>query len=151
MPVPVSNSLIQPTAGCPWQLLNTVESLAERRAAEARLLEVHSAVDGIFSLDERSRVIAWTLGAERLLGYPAADMLGQNLDRLVPPRCRDAHNADVSRVAAGGKAHLVDSTVEVPVIHADGRDLITELSLSQWSQNGKPHYICASRGTRHPA
>lgn len=42
-----------------------------------------SAVDtGIIALDARGRVRSWSVGAERLLGWMEADMLGQTLQRL---------------------------------------------------------------------
>ncbi|MGK5683719.1 putative bifunctional diguanylate cyclase/phosphodiesterase [Actinoplanes sp. URMC 104] len=37
------------------------------------------------------------------------------------------------------------STVEVPVLHADGHELLTELALSQWSQNGSVRYTAIVR------
>ena len=145
IPALVSSSLIRFEPGGPWLLLTSVESLEERRAAEEKLLELHSAVDGIISIDEHGRIVAWNLGAERLLGYRAAQMLGNTLDRIIPAASRPAHNAGVARVAAGGEPHLVGSTVEVPAVHADGRELLTELSLSSWSLDGQPRYTAILR------
>ncbi len=146
IPALVSTSLIRPDADEPWLLLDHVESLEERRAAEARLLELHSAVDGIISVDERGRVVAWNLGAERLLGHPAAEMLGQGLDRIIPSAFRAAHDAGVARVAAGGAPRLVGGeNVEVPALHADGHELLTELSLSSWTHEGRPRFTAILR------
>ncbi|AEV84414.1 hypothetical protein ACWT_3391 [Actinoplanes sp. SE50] len=141
----VSSSLIQPDRDGPWQLLNSVESLTERRAAEARLLELHSAVDGIITIDGHGRVLAWNLGAQNLLGHSAADMLGQPLDRIIPAHARAAHNAGVARAASGQPTRLVGTTVEVPVVHAAGHELLTELSLSSWTQDGRPRFTAVLR------
>ncbi len=145
IPALVSSSLIRPEADGPWLLLNHVESVEDRRAAEARLMEVHSAVDGIISIDERGRVVAWNLGAERLLGYSAAQMHGTGLDRIIPARAQEAHRAGVARVAAGGAPRLVGEAVEVPVVHADGHELLAELSLSSWTYDGRPHFTAILR------
>jgi diguanylate cyclase (GGDEF)-like protein/PAS domain S-box-containing protein len=145
VPALVSTSLIRPEADGPWLLLNHVESLEDRRAAEARLVEVHSAVDGIISIDERGRVVAWNLGAERLLGYSAAEMRGTELDRIIPAHARAAHRAGVARVAGGGAPRLVGEAVEVPVVHADGHELLAQLSLSSWSYDGRPHFTAILR------
>jgi diguanylate cyclase (GGDEF)-like protein/PAS domain S-box-containing protein len=145
IPALVSTSLIRPDVNGTWQLLSVVESLAERRAAEERLLELHSAVDGIISIDENSRVVAWNLGAERLLGHRAGDMIGHNLDRIMPAGMRAAHHAGVTRVAAGGPERLIGSAVEVPVVHADGHELLAELSLSRWSHDGRTRFTAILR------
>ena len=58
-----------PRSGAHWQLL--AESL--RDAA-------------IFFLDAEGRVCDWTPSAERLLGFGAAQMLGQSVDRFTPVR-----------------------------------------------------------------
>ncbi|WP_171816008.1 PAS domain-containing sensor histidine kinase [Serpentinimonas barnesii] len=58
-----------PGSGAHWQLL--AESL--RDAA-------------IFFLDAEGRVCDWTPSAERLLGFGAAQMLGQSVDRFTPVR-----------------------------------------------------------------
>jgi nitrogen-specific signal transduction histidine kinase len=39
-------------------------------------------------IDERGRVVAWNLGAERLLGYSGAQMRGTDLDRIIPAHSR---------------------------------------------------------------
>ena len=39
----------------------------------------------IFMLDAAGRVVSWDKGAERLLGYTAEEMVGQNLSRLYTP------------------------------------------------------------------
>jgi len=137
LPALVTTSLIRTEGGGPPVLLNQVESIAARRAAEARLLEVQSAHDGIISMDATGHVTSWNLGAERLLGYPAALMLGGTLERVIPADQFEAHLAGVDRVAAGGAPHLLGGTVELPAIRADGVRILVELALSSWSQQGE--------------
>jgi PAS domain S-box-containing protein len=63
----VTSSVVPGEDGGAPVLLNLVESVEQRRAAESRLLELQSAYDGIVSTDATGRVTAWNLGAERLL------------------------------------------------------------------------------------
>ncbi len=130
IPAMVNSSLVQPAPGAAWNLLSTIESLAERRAAEEQLLELHSAVDGIVSIDDQDRVIAWNLGAERLTGYPASLVTGVSVARFFP-------DGELSRLAG--------TRIERLVTHADGRELITEISLSTWTQHGRPRYTAVVR------
>ncbi len=48
-----------------------------------RVLEAlaHTA-DGVYAVDRRQRIVFWNASAERLLGYGAAEVLGQTCDRI---------------------------------------------------------------------
>ena len=57
----------------------------ELGSSEARWKEViDSAVDGIIVIDAHGRVEAFNPAAERLFGYSATEVLGRNLDMLMP-------------------------------------------------------------------
>ncbi len=145
VPAVVTTSLVQPRAGERPVLLNQVEPIEQRRAAEARMLEVQSAYDGIISIDDRGAVTAWNLGAQRLFGYSAATMLGQQLERVIPSDLRGPHRDGVECVTAGGAPRLLDGTTQVPAVHADGRIVQVELALSGWAQDDRVGYTAVLR------
>ena len=55
----------------------------------AQILDV--ADDAIISTDEKGEILAFNKGAERIFGYSAQEVLGRNLELLLPPRYRGAH------------------------------------------------------------
>lgn len=55
----------------------------------AQILDV--ADDAIISTDEEGEILAFNKGAERIFGYSAKDVLGRNLELLLPARYREAH------------------------------------------------------------
>jgi PAS domain S-box-containing protein len=64
---------------------------AKLTAAEWRQI-VDSAVDtAIISTDPEGRITTWSAGASRLLGWEAADMEGETLDRLFTPEDQARH------------------------------------------------------------
>lgn len=60
-----------------------------KRQAEASVLQlaaiVESCEDAIISTDLKGRVVTWNLGAERLYGYQAAEVMGRPLTHLIQP------------------------------------------------------------------
>jgi PAS domain-containing protein len=64
---------------------------AMQQSAEARRLseeQFHQLVAGvtdyaIYMLDREGRITTWNLGAERIKGYSAAEIVGQNFSRLL--------------------------------------------------------------------
>lgn len=69
------------------------------RARLAAVIEsVHSA---IISFNRDGRIETWNPGAERLYGFPASEIVGQSMTRLVPPEYRREWLAMIERVGAG--------------------------------------------------
>ena len=85
-------------------------SVAEerRRASEARFRAVaENASDGVINADSEGRITYFNAAAERMFGYPAAEVLGRPLTVLMPERFAAAHEAALRRVAAGGERRIL--------------------------------------------
>lgn len=98
---------------------------------------IASATDAVVVGDDEGVIVAWNPAAERMLGHPADQVVGQPLTVIVPERFREAHEAGIARVAAGGETHVIGSTVELAAVRADGVEIPVELSLSTWSEGGR--------------
>ncbi len=117
-----------------WQ----VESVLERRSAERELLESRPGVDGIVSIDADGQVIGWSRGAEHMFGHPADAMLGRPLDRILPGEQRERHRAWLRRAAEGRSEPAGGVPVALPAIRADGEHLHVEVTMTRWTQQGRP-------------
>ncbi len=63
------------------------------RQSEAHLAGIISlATDAIVSVDAHYRIVLFNTGAERIFGYTADEIHGQQLDVLIPERYRARHN-----------------------------------------------------------
>lgn len=64
--------------------------------------------------------------AERILGWRPADLVGQPITVLIPPRYRDAHNLGFARFLRTGKATLHNRTLYLTALHRDGHEFPAE-------------------------
>src|SRR2546423_1601375 len=68
----------------------------ELRDSQARLSGiVDSAMDAIITVDSEQRILLFNRAAETMFGCPAAEAIGQTLERFVPQRFRAGHSSHV--------------------------------------------------------
>ncbi|MGA6826168.1 PAS domain S-box protein [Nitrospira sp. NS4] len=72
------------------------ESEAQRAQLEAI---IGAAMDAIISVDETQRVIVFNAAAESVFLCPAADAIGQPLERFIPQRFHEAHRNHIQTFA----------------------------------------------------
>src|SRR5256885_14120943 len=76
---------------------------ADASDSETRLRGIVSlAVDAIISTDDAFRIILFNPAAERMFGYPAAEVLGKPLDMLLPEAARAVHHEHLDRFRHSG-------------------------------------------------
>lgn len=74
----------------------------ERLRADARVGNVLStASDGIITTDARGVVQYFNVGAEKIFGHTAGEVIGRNIGMLIPVNARAAHEGHVARIAGG--------------------------------------------------
>jgi PAS domain S-box-containing protein len=117
-------------------LRQTNESL---RASEGRLAGIiGSAMDGIITVDDQQRILLFNAAAEKMFGYPAADLLGQPLNRLIPERFQKAHT---EQVGAFGRTHVTRRSLgelgSLLGLRSTGEEFPIEASISQIESGGQ--------------
>lgn len=72
-------------------------------AAAARLAGLlDSAMDGILSIDGNQAIVMYNRAAERIFGWPATEVMGRNLEMLIPARFRPGHQDQVRHFGRTG-------------------------------------------------
>ncbi|MBY0439880.1 MAG: PAS domain S-box protein, partial [Burkholderiales bacterium] len=123
--------------GMAIEITREVRAQAALRDSEARMLAIiRSASDGIVSTDGEGRVSLFNPAAERMFGLGAASMLGQPLDRLLPAEARTRHPTLMAGFAGSGVSQRQMGTGRVTAVHADGRRMELEASISQVKVDG---------------
>jgi diguanylate cyclase (GGDEF)-like protein/PAS domain S-box-containing protein len=128
--VPVELMLAPLRWGESWRFHAFLRDITARLAAEQTVRSlaaiVASSADAIYTRHTDGTVASWNQAAERLLGYPAAEMIGQPTNRLISPEDRLAFQAAVDRVAAGQHVGHFDTGHQ----RKDGTDVAVSVSMS---------------------
>lgn len=119
--------------------------ITEQRQAEQALREsetrlhavITSASDAIISTDVNGTIQLFNPAAERIFGHPAAGMLGQSLERLLPRRERGRHALQMAAFAETAVTQRGMGAGTVEGQHADGHRIELEASISQASVGGR--------------
>ncbi len=108
-----------------------IRDVSVRKRAELRfraLLE--SAPDAMVIVDHDGRIVLLNAQAERLFGYPRAELLGEVVEKLVPKRLRATHGAHRHGYMRDPKTRNMGSGLELYGVRKDGTEFPVEISLS---------------------
>jgi two-component system sensor kinase FixL len=107
--------------------------LADLREAEARTRAIlDSAAEGIITTDEHCVIEEVNPAAERLFGYAAEELVGENVSMLIPMPMRAEHDLYVRRYLETGEAHILGlGGREVLAQRKDGSVFPLELAVSE--------------------
>lgn len=96
-----------------------------------------SANEAVISTDSRGIIRSWNHHAELVFGYPAEQMLGASVERIMPTRFRESHRLGMERFLSTGQARMMGKSVRLCGRHRSGREIPLELSLSTWMRDGQ--------------
>lgn len=118
-------------------------ALAEMQPRYQALIDAVS--DAIITIDGQGLVIQFNAGASRLFGYSQEEILGQNVNLLMPPPHAQQHDAHIERHQRTGESRVLGTGRRLPARRQDGSIFPAHVSVSQFDQDGATHYIAILR------
>ena len=114
---------------------------AALRASEERYRSiVDSAVDGIVVIDRHGRIEAFNAAAERLFGYLAGDVLGKNVNLLMPQPYHSEHDQYMARYLLTHEKRIIGIGREVTARRKDGTTFPVHLSVGEMQIEGESKF-----------
>lgn len=105
------------------------QSLRETEAQTRAILD--TAVDAIITISDHGIIATYNQAAERLFGYTADEMIGQNVSMLMPEPYASEHDGYLRRYLKTGKAYIIGIGREVMGRRKDGSVFPLDLAVSE--------------------
>ncbi len=120
------------------------EALGDSQAQLSSVIA--SAMDAIITVNAEQRIILFNAAAEQMFGAPAAEAIGQPLDRFIPERFRQAHR---DYVPAFGQTQVTKRRMgalgTVYGLRSSGEEFLVEASISHIEAGGQKLYTVILR------
>ncbi len=116
-----------------------VRDLSEHRRIQGEVSQgrmrlqaiLDTAIDAIISIDGRGLIQSINRATERMFGYIADELIGQNVKMLMPPPYREEHDGYLARYKQTGEKRIIGIGREVMARRKDGTVFAIDLAVSE--------------------
>ncbi|SAK67086.1 response regulator [Caballeronia ptereochthonis] len=113
------------------------QELARSLATTRTVLD--TAINPIITVDERGAVRSFNSAGERVFGYKASEVIGQNIRMLVPPPYLDAYNEYIMQFK--GASGIPTAECELAGLRKDGTSFPAHVSTGAMRPDGALHFV----------
>lgn len=99
------------------------------------------ATEGIIISDKTGKIVKANPRSEILFGYRTGELLGKNIEDLVPVRFREQHYGHREKFNNNPNARAMGKNMDLFARRNDDTEFPVEISLSHYMQNNEPYVI----------
>ena len=119
-------------SGLATHLIGIVHDITERKLLEERRAEalLEAAPDAMVVVDQAGKIVLVNAQTERLFGYQRAEILGQQIEVLIPTRFHEGHQAHRTNFFSQPGIRAMGANLQLSGLRKDGTEFPVELHLS---------------------
>lgn len=115
--------------------IKTEEKLTNKEVSERAIL--NTVVDGIITINSNGIIESFNPAAESIFGYKAKEVLGKNINILMPSPYHENHDNYLNQYFLTGKAKIIGFGRELEAKHHDESIFPIEISVSEMRLDGE--------------
>ena len=102
---------------------------------------VDTAIDGIITINSNGTILDFNHSAERLFGWKAGEVLGRNVNMLMPEPDRSRHDSYLSNYLRSNDPKVIGVGRDVTGLRKDGSLMPMRLAVGKVRQPGDPLFV----------
>lgn len=146
-PLVNADGCLQGSVGAFLDITARKQSEEALRSSQTQLSAmIDSAMDALISLDAQQRIVVFNRAAEEMLRCSASEVMGQTIDRFIPPAAREAHRRHIPAFGQTGVTNRsMHSLRPLTALRADGEEFPIEATISHVEAGGEKLYTVIMR------
>lgn len=127
-----------------WQMVTNLKQIKVELEKSQNQLQaiIHNAMDGIITINEAGEILGFNPAAEQIFGYKQQDILGKNVNILMPEPTRGEHDGYIERYINTGEAKIIGvGGREVVAVRKNGEQFPMEVSISEMVLGGMKYFV----------